>query len=582
MRRPLTLLLIALALALPAQAQIGLPAGLPQLGAGSAPAASPCDVYSSNGYTCVAAYSVTRRMYAAYSGSLFRLQRTSDNATLDVGSSVGSRAVDTSSVSTFCALTTCNFVILYDQSGHGNSLSGTVPYGTYQITAALSWPVINTSNTTTYELQNRGSTSGIPTGNNPITVYDVVAVDGPSRCCGVFGNVETGPIIGGHMFSIGRVDGETQTGPGIDWESGGASSNLSSTAQIQSIFAKLDTGLNKVVMYAAGLPSGTMTSQLNTTPAFTMNMDGALNLGAGGDHSAGAIQFFEGAILAATTTLTADTAVNSSSLAPFYPAYNLSGASPAYPGDSATAAGWWGLRAYSTASRGNRLANICNPSDVACADIYSDAATGKVVIPTIGGQNCASVTCTVKTLYDLTGNGRDMSQATIAYRPTLVANCIGTQWCMAMGASTVLTSSYSGLAQPFTVVAMTRRTSAGTNFGFLANSGNVNGSFHWRLPGQIDDYGYGDVFLNAVEGQWAGFALAQFSTTHARGFIGGITVDVSTSALWGGSALCIGNWQCAASGNGSGQFTEIGVFASQLSDAQMQGVITGQHGFWGY
>src|SRR5216684_2329881 len=53
------------------------------------------------------------------------------------------------------------------------------------------------------------------------------------------------------------------------------------------------------------------------------------------------------------------------------------------PGDVyGTAIAWWGLRAFSTADRGSRLINICDPSNVTCADWSSSASTGLLVVGT--------------------------------------------------------------------------------------------------------------------------------------------------------------------------------------------------------
>ncbi len=60
------------------------------------------------------------------------------------------------------------------------------------------------------------------------------------------------------------------------------------------------------------------------------------------------------------------------------------------PGNVASGAtAWWGLRAYTSATRGNALINACNVADAACADLSSDATSGALTIPTIGGTACS-------------------------------------------------------------------------------------------------------------------------------------------------------------------------------------------------
>jgi hypothetical protein len=45
----------------------------------------PCDNFEAAGTPCVAAHSLVRALFQAYSGSLYQVNRTRDGATLDVG-----------------------------------------------------------------------------------------------------------------------------------------------------------------------------------------------------------------------------------------------------------------------------------------------------------------------------------------------------------------------------------------------------------------------------------------------------------------------------------------------------------------
>jgi hypothetical protein len=73
-------------------------------------------------------------------------------------------------------------------------------------------------------------------------------------------------------------------------------------------------------------------------------------------------------------------------LGPFLPGGGYQG-----PGDIVSGATeWYGLRAYSSADRGNKLINACNIADAACADISSDASTGKLTnFASVGGTTCS-------------------------------------------------------------------------------------------------------------------------------------------------------------------------------------------------
>ncbi len=146
------------------------------------------------------------------------------------------------------------------------------------------------------------------------------------------------------------------------------------------------------------------------------------------------------------------------------------------PGDvNAGAFLWVGLRAYSRATAGTKAANICNSGDANCADVNSlangdfDVATAQAAPLSCGG---AGGTCTIKTLYDKSGNTNcnsaacNFTQATIAKRPTLSFNCTAAnKACMVFnGSSQVLATSGSVtiFAQPFSYATYAKTTAAAT------------------------------------------------------------------------------------------------------------------------
>jgi Alpha-L-arabinofuranosidase B, catalytic len=77
----------------------------------------PLDV--TNGVTSLFAGSVARALTVNYTGALINIQRASDNTTTDVGQING--LLNQSTINSFCAGTTCNVKILYDQSGGGHN-----------------------------------------------------------------------------------------------------------------------------------------------------------------------------------------------------------------------------------------------------------------------------------------------------------------------------------------------------------------------------------------------------------------------------------------------------------------------------
>jgi hypothetical protein len=71
----------------------------------------------------------------------------------------------------------------------------------------------------------------------------------------------------------------------------------------------------------------------------------------------------------------------------------ISGGAPAFtgPGDIVTGWDFWfGLRAFSSATRGNALVNVCNVPNSTCADFSSAPTTGNLVFADIGGVPCTA------------------------------------------------------------------------------------------------------------------------------------------------------------------------------------------------
>ena len=92
--------------------------------------AGPCDIYERGGTPCVTAHSTTRRLYSRYKGPLYRVERDSDGAALDIRATREGYA-DAAKQDAFCQGTLCRITVIYDQSGKGNDLLPAPP-GTFQ------------------------------------------------------------------------------------------------------------------------------------------------------------------------------------------------------------------------------------------------------------------------------------------------------------------------------------------------------------------------------------------------------------------------------------------------------------------
>jgi hypothetical protein len=82
----------------------------------------PCDIFSSGGTPCVAAYSMVRAMYGSYDGPLYQIERASGDTHLNIGLLTAGGYVNSAPQVSFCANTTCTITELYDQSSEGNNL----------------------------------------------------------------------------------------------------------------------------------------------------------------------------------------------------------------------------------------------------------------------------------------------------------------------------------------------------------------------------------------------------------------------------------------------------------------------------
>lgn len=94
---------------------------------GAAPAAAitsgPCEILSSAGTACVAAYSSVRALSSSYAGPLYQVQRASDSQLTDVGLLAVGDYANAAAQDTFCANTICTLIKIYDQTSRHNDLT---------------------------------------------------------------------------------------------------------------------------------------------------------------------------------------------------------------------------------------------------------------------------------------------------------------------------------------------------------------------------------------------------------------------------------------------------------------------------
>ena len=316
----------------------------------------PGDVTAAAGTPLVAAHSLTRALFAAYTGNLFQVRRASDATTQNIGVASMGGQVDLTTLNTFCTGTTCSVSKLYDQSGNANDLSQATaanqPAVQFWTTADGTTKLPMAVSTNRQWLRNRLQTKKIPTGSKPQTEYMVVhaafagAIAGTNGCCYDYGNMETqitddGPGTMSALYFGSATDWTRGAGSGpwgmMDLENGlfaggagiknlnqgSASVNAQDPSikypgnNIAVIFGKTDGTANFTLKYgnAATGPLGTawsggLPTMPNPTPYIPLQQQGGLSLGEGGDGSnMGTGAFSEGVVIAAETTDATDNAI---------------------------------------------------------------------------------------------------------------------------------------------------------------------------------------------------------------------------------------------------------------------------------
>lgn len=256
---------------------------------------------------------------------------------------------------------------------------------------------------------------------------------------------------------------------------------------------------------------------------------------------------------------------------------------------------WWGLRAYSAATRGNKLANVCDAGDAHCVDMLSDATTGNAVIP-LSNPNCASSACTIKTIYDQTGNlscagsvACDLTQATATNRPTLTTSCLGSLVCASFtGSAQILTIAvFPGAhGQPISSSTIMRRTGSTAAYNTVMGTGASTGTLQVGYTSSANTIFFyaGNTIVNGTASEGS-FHAVQALWNNASSVL---YIDGSSNAANLGSTTgiqdtvdgeyCFGD--CANSPNGT-QFVEGGWWSTDKS-ANFSALNSNQHAYWGF
>ncbi|MEQ0565179.1 arabinofuranosidase catalytic domain-containing protein [Amycolatopsis sp. NEAU-NG30] len=325
--------------------------------AGTAPASAasplPCDSYAAGGTPCVAAHSTTRALYSSYTGSLYQVRRSSDNANRNIGVLAPGGPANAAAQDSFCAGTTCVITVLYDQSGHGNNLAYQGPGGAggQDVPAVANREALTTSGAKVYSLSinpknsywHDGSASGVPKGSAPEGMYMVTSGTHVNHgCCFDYGNSETdrradgaGAMDAIYFGTSCWFGGCSGTGPWVqaDLEYGLYPGGSSAWNPKQRAFpdkyvtAMLkNNGTTRFALKGSDAQAGSLTTLWDgALPRGynPMKKQGAIVLGSGGDccaHNTNLSQgtFYEGAMVSGYPSDATDNAVQANIVAAGY------------------------------------------------------------------------------------------------------------------------------------------------------------------------------------------------------------------------------------------------------------------------
>jgi hypothetical protein len=203
-------------------------------------------------------WNVARRDFTSYTGPLCRIQRTSDNAELDIGYAADGW-LDTAAIAAHCAGTTGRVKTLYDQSGNARSLTNATHANQPIIYAAAAQIVLGTkpamdfNGSTTY--LDRADACGL-TGATAFTAASVADWDTASGWVFHLGKLSyTG---GGGMAVLGGISSATSMN----------TSYVTSSTTYGSLPAStLSSPHYALRMLAAGAQVGNATARVNGSAA---------------------------------------------------------------------------------------------------------------------------------------------------------------------------------------------------------------------------------------------------------------------------------------------------------------------------
>lgn len=313
----------------------------------------PCDIYSSSGTACVAAYSSVRALYATYSGPLYQVLRASDSSTYTVNLLAAGGYSNAAGQDSFCAGTTCRVTVIYDQSTQHNDLTiePAGVQGPANVGAIANALPVSVAGHPAYGFflppgtgYRRASTTGIAKNAQPESMYEVASGTNVNNgCCSDFGNVESTETDTGasHMDAINlallNAPGSVGHGPWVEADlengvfQGSTAVNTANTGNASKFVTALlkNNGQSTMSLKGGNSQTGALSTWYNgslPTGYSPMHLEGSIVLGTGGDNSnRGTQSFYEGVMTAGYSSDAADNLVQANVVAQGYSAVSTGG-----------------------------------------------------------------------------------------------------------------------------------------------------------------------------------------------------------------------------------------------------------------
>ena len=238
------------------------------------------------------------------------------------------------------------------------------------------------------------------------------------------------------------------------------------------------------------------------------------------------------------------------------------------------AVAWWGLRAYSRASRGMNAVRIRRTSDNAEQDFRTldSGALDRAAI----GTFLSSTTGQFVTWYDQVGTNH-ATQATAANQPDVNLSGIGSLVTGDFNNHALVTSNITQ-SQPNTWSFVAKNIASGAQSEPVSESGSNELTGYGTAANQAYLYAGTQTFVSCSDGAWHA-RQAVYNGAASDNNIDGAATTQNAGSLALANTVRIGGRVGSAF---LGSMPEIGLWFSAFTSTQSSNVSANQHAYWGF